>query len=90
MGRIVRLSTNMRTALTDTINKCTHIMRNKPEELKQCVEIIQSCTDMLTIAGKRNVSLPIPALVPLTLLLLPIIANTKSYPWLLELEEADL
>ncbi|KAK0621433.1 hypothetical protein B0T17DRAFT_591324 [Bombardia bombarda] len=52
LGRIVRLSTNMRKAVTDTITKCASIMRKQPTEVKNCVDIIQACTDILTAADK--------------------------------------
>jgi hypothetical protein len=53
LGRIVRLSSNMRKAITATIKKCAEIMGTKPGEVKYCVEIIQSCTEILAIAGKK-------------------------------------
>lgn len=53
LGRIVRLSNNMRKAITDTIKKCAQIMGTKPAEVKHCVEIIQSCTEILAVAGEK-------------------------------------
>ncbi|KAK3368096.1 hypothetical protein B0H63DRAFT_564856 [Podospora didyma] len=52
LGRLVRLSGNMRKAVTDTIAKCASVMRKKPAELKNCVDIIQACTEILSAADK--------------------------------------
>lgn len=52
LGRLVRLSPNMRQAIIDTIRKVNNTMKNKPGEQKWCIEIIQACTDMLTALGK--------------------------------------
>lgn len=51
MGKIVRLSVNNRKAITETIARCAGIMEKKPDDLKFCVSIIQSCTEILSIAG---------------------------------------
>ena len=52
LGKMVRLSPQMRKSITETISKCAGIMEKKPEEVKYCVAIIQSCTEILTAAGK--------------------------------------
>ncbi|KAK0722778.1 hypothetical protein B0T26DRAFT_674441 [Lasiosphaeria miniovina] len=52
LGRIVRMSTNMRAAITDTITKCAAAMRSRPAEIRNCVDIIQACTDILGLADR--------------------------------------
>ncbi|KAJ2905930.1 uncharacterized protein MKZ38_003718 [Zalerion maritima] len=52
LGRQVRLSPNKRQAITNTIAKCASYMRRKPEEVKNCIDILQTCTEILSIAGE--------------------------------------
>lgn len=52
LGRMVRLSSGTRKALTDTITKCATVMEKKPEEVKDCVALIKNCTEILGIAGE--------------------------------------
>jgi hypothetical protein len=58
LGRIVRMSSNMRAAVTDTIKKCASVMRRQPAEVKNCVDVIQACTEILGIAGRITCSRP--------------------------------
>jgi len=52
LGRIVRMSPNLRKAIIDTITKVNNAMKKKPEESKICCEIIQACTEILNALGK--------------------------------------
>lgn len=52
LGKMVRLSPQMRKSITETIAKCAGIMEKKPEEMKTCVAVIQNCTEILTAAGR--------------------------------------
>ncbi|KAK3951709.1 hypothetical protein QBC32DRAFT_261847 [Pseudoneurospora amorphoporcata] len=52
LGRNVRMSPDLRKSITDTITKCAAMMRKKPDEVKNCIEIIQACTEILDAADK--------------------------------------
>jgi len=47
------MSVDNRKAITDTITKCAAIMRKKPADTKNCIDIIQACTEILDAAGKN-------------------------------------
>ena len=51
LGRLVRLSPSNRRAVTDTIAKCAAIIQKQPHELKDCVALIENCTEILAHAG---------------------------------------
>lgn len=53
LGRRVRMSVDNRKAITDTITKCAATMRKKPADTKNCIDIIQACTEILDAAGKK-------------------------------------
>jgi hypothetical protein len=72
LGRLVRLSPNMRKAITETIARCAKVMGEKPAEMKNCIEIIQNCTVILSIAGTMNLR---PPEHPLHFISVPVIAN---------------
>lgn len=55
LGRMVRMSPNMRQAIIDTITKVNNVMKKKPEESKMCIDIIQACTEIMTALGKPPV-----------------------------------
>ena len=54
LGRIVRMSPNMRKAITETITRCAELIgRSKnTDDDSNLVKIITACTEMLTAAGK--------------------------------------
>lgn len=52
LGRLLRLSTDNRNAIVQTMVKLSEIMANKPEEAKHCVAIIKTCGEIITIADK--------------------------------------
>lgn len=56
LGRTVRLSPNMRRAITDTISKCAGIMAKQPGEMKNCLDLINGCTEVLAVAGEPSLS----------------------------------
>ena len=58
LGRQVRLCPDKRKSITDAITKCTAMMRKKPTESKNCLDIIQACTEILDAAGKKYPMLP--------------------------------
>lgn len=55
LGAMVRLSPKRRSAVANTIAKCAKIIKKEPGEVKTCVDIIEMCTEILEIAGKRLV-----------------------------------
>jgi hypothetical protein len=59
LGRLIRLSPKNRAAIVETIQKCSIVIGEKPKETKYCLVIIQSCTEMLSIAGTTPQPLPI-------------------------------
>lgn len=54
LGRIVRMSKNNRKAVTEIITKCAAVMEKQPGEMKDCIALIQNCTEILTVAGKDH------------------------------------
>lgn len=55
VGRLVRMSTHRRTAIANTITKCAGILKNQPNEVATCVDVIEMCTELLEIAGQSTV-----------------------------------
>lgn len=51
VGRRMRLSPNLRKALSDTVAACTKIMENDAAEVSICADIIRKYTNLLKIAG---------------------------------------
>ena len=51
LGRMVRLSPRLRCGIANTISKCATKLKKEPDEMKNCVELIQVCTEILEIAG---------------------------------------
>lgn len=58
LGRLVRMSPEKRKSITEAIIKCTEMMRKKPAEDKNCLDIIQACTEILDAAGKKCPLIP--------------------------------
>ena len=54
LGRLVRLSPQRRSAISTTIQKCAQIMKKSPDEAKNCIDLIEMCTEILEIAGKKE------------------------------------
>ena len=52
LGRQIRLSPNKRNAITEAIGKCATHMRKNPNDLQNCIGIIENCTQLLSIAGR--------------------------------------
>ncbi|KAK3340905.1 hypothetical protein B0H65DRAFT_275711 [Neurospora tetraspora] len=75
LGRLVRMSPDMRKSITDTITKCAEIMRKKPAEVKNCIDIIQACTEILDAADKP------PDLEGFPFLKLPAELRQNVYRW---------
>lgn len=53
LGRVVRMSPNMRKAVTETIAKLASIMEKEPAEIKDCLALIKNCTEILAAAGMK-------------------------------------
>ncbi|EFX00472.1 hypothetical protein CMQ_7474 [Grosmannia clavigera kw1407] len=51
LGRIVRMSRNNRKAVTEIITKCAAVMEKQPGEMKDCIALIQNCTEILGVAA---------------------------------------
>lgn len=67
MGKLVRLSPTIRASITETIAKCANVMAADTNEMIHCTGMIQSCVEILEIAGKRpcfDIGLNCPALIP--------------------------
>ncbi|KAK3333204.1 hypothetical protein B0T19DRAFT_483303 [Cercophora scortea] len=72
-GRMVRTSANMRRAATDIIAKAATFMANHAEEVKHCVDIIQTCTEILRAADRP------PSMVGFPLKKLPLEIRHRVY-----------
>ncbi|KAK3692253.1 hypothetical protein B0T22DRAFT_503206 [Podospora appendiculata] len=72
-GRMVRTSANMRRAATDIITKAATFMTNHAEEVKHCVDMIQTCTEILRAADKP------PSMVGFPLKKLPLELRHRVY-----------
>ncbi|KAF4817097.1 hypothetical protein CGCSCA5_v006115 [Colletotrichum siamense] len=60
LGRMVRMSNENRKAITDTIRKVALLMQKQPKEQKNCIKLIEMCTEILDIANRP----PPPAAFP--------------------------
>ncbi|KAF3074917.1 hypothetical protein CFAM422_002669 [Trichoderma lentiforme] len=54
IGRLVRLSPKRRAAIANTITKCANIIKNQPNEIPTCVDVIEMCTELLEIADRKS------------------------------------
>lgn len=52
LGRMVRMSNENRKAITDTIRKVALLMQKQPKEQKNCIKLIEMCTEILDIASE--------------------------------------